>query len=125
MKFALVDSDSKVANIIACDQQFVDSIADNWLAVVDLENFPNANIGDIWDGSTFTPQPPDYELQCKIVRAMRNEKLASCDWTQLADSPLDADGKAAWALYRETLRMVPEQTGFPWDVEWPPVPGDN
>lgn len=58
------------------------------------------------------------------VRADRNQRLADCDWTQLADSPLDADVKLAWQLYRETLRMVPQQAGFPWDVEWPPVPGN-
>jgi hypothetical protein len=56
------------------------------------------------------------------VRDQRNKKLTECDWTQLTDSPLNADAKNAWALYRETLRMVPQQTGFPWDVEWPPQP---
>ena len=56
------------------------------------------------------------------VRQIRNAKLKQCDWTQLTDSPLDADGKNAWALYRETLRMVPEQSGFPWTVVWPPEP---
>lgn len=60
--------------------------------------------------------------QGKQVRADRNQCLAASDWTQLSDSPLDADGKAAWALYRETLRMVPQQPGFPWSVEWPPQP---
>lgn len=72
-----------------------------------------------------------YEAYCfgkdaeqgKAIRDDRNKRLADCDWTQLADSPLDADAKNVWALYRETLRMVPEQTGFPWNVEWPPVPG--
>ena len=62
--------------------------------------------------------------QSKSVRDDRNKRLAECDWTQLADSPLDADGKLAWALYRQTLRMVPEQPGFPWNVEWPPIPGN-
>ena len=42
------------------------------------------------------------------VRQIRNAKLAQCDWTQLTDSPQNADAKNAWALYRETLRMVPE-----------------
>jgi hypothetical protein len=56
------------------------------------------------------------------VRADRTRRLAACDWTQLADSPLDADAKAAWALYRETLRMVPQQAGFPWEVQWPEQP---
>jgi len=61
--------------------------------------------------------------QAKVVRADRNQRLAECDWTQLVDSPLDPDGKAAWALYRETLRMVPQQPGFPWEINWPPKPG--
>jgi len=63
------------------------------------------------------------ESEAKSVRLDRDSRLAECDWTQLPDSPLDADAKVAWALYRETLRMVPEQAGFPWDVTWPPVPG--
>ena len=74
-----------------------------------------------------TPATPEQiaertEAKAAAVRADRNQRLASCDWTQLADSPLDADGKAAWALYRETLRMVPQQQGFPWNVQWPPEP---
>lgn len=74
-----------------------------------------------------------YEAYCfakdaeqgKVVREDRNRRLADCDWTQLADSPLDAEGKAAWAFYRENLRMVPQQDGFPWEVQWPPQPGAN
>lgn len=72
-----------------------------------------------------------YEAYCfqkdadqgKAVRADRNARLAACDWTQLVDSPLDPDAKAAWQLYRETLRMVPQQPGFPWEINWPPEPG--
>lgn len=66
----------------------------------------------------------DKDLEkSKAIREDRNKRLAECDWTQLTDSPLDADAKLAWQLYRETLRMVPEQPGFPWNVQWPPVPG--
>jgi len=61
--------------------------------------------------------------QADSVRAERNKRLAECDWTQLADSPLTPDEKNAWALYRETLRMIPQQLGFPWNVDWPPAPG--
>ena len=72
-----------------------------------------------------------YEAYCfakdaeqgKVVRDERNRRLAECDWTQLEDSPLDADAKLAWQLYRETLRMVPQQSGFPWEINWPPKPG--
>lgn len=60
--------------------------------------------------------------EASSVRADRNQRLADCDWTQLEDAPVDPDGKLAWAIYREALRMVPQQTGFPWDVQWPEQP---
>jgi hypothetical protein len=52
------------------------------------------------------------------VRAKRNQLLANSDWTQLADSPVDKD---AWAVYREALRNLPEQAGFPYSVTWPTI----
>jgi hypothetical protein len=57
--------------------------------------------------------------QAKAMRDQRNTKLAESDWTQLADSTVD---KAAWAAYRQELRDVPAQTGFPWEVTWPTQP---
>ena len=55
----------------------------------------------------------------KAVRATRDSKLAECDWTQLSDSQVD---KAVWATYRQELRDVPAQTGFPYDINWPVKP---
>lgn len=57
--------------------------------------------------------------QAKSVRNTRNDKLKECDWTQLADSTVD---KAVWATYRQALRDVPTQSGFPWTVQWPDQP---
>lgn len=57
--------------------------------------------------------------QAARVRDQRTQKLKDCDWTQLADSPVD---KAIWATYRQALRDVPTQTGFPWTVVWPDAP---
>ena len=53
------------------------------------------------------------------VRTIRNEKLAETDWTQLSDSTVD---KSAWAVYRQELRDIPLQSGFPLDVIWPTKP---
>jgi len=52
-------------------------------------------------------------------RGGRNARLAACDWTQLVDAPVDS---LAWANYRQELRNVPNQPGFPWDVQWPAKP---
>jgi hypothetical protein len=57
--------------------------------------------------------------QAESVRQQRGEKLKDSDWTQVADAPVD---KAAWATYRQSLRDVTTQTGFPWTINWPTQP---
>ena len=59
------------------------------------------------------------ERQALEVRAERDRLLASSDWTQIADAPVD---QAAWAAYRQELRDVPDQVGFPETVIWPAKP---
>lgn len=53
------------------------------------------------------------------VRQERNRRLAESDWTQTVDSQVD---KPAWQAYRQALRDVPTQTGFPTNVVWPESP---
>lgn len=55
--------------------------------------------------------------QAKNVRQTRNDKLKETDWTQGKDIS-DAVSQP-WAVYRQALRDVPSQSGFPWDVQWP------
>jgi hypothetical protein len=57
--------------------------------------------------------------QAKNIRDDRNRRLADCDWTQLADAPVD---DLVWAAYRQSLRDIPLQAGFPWDINWPAKP---
>ena len=57
--------------------------------------------------------------QAVAVRKQRDEKLTECDWTQVDDAPVD---KAVWATYRQALRDISAQSGFPWTVEWPAKP---
>lgn len=52
-------------------------------------------------------------------RELRGELLSACDWTQLQDAPVD---KEAWAAYRQALRDITDQPGFPHDVSWPKEP---
>jgi hypothetical protein len=57
--------------------------------------------------------------QATAMRQQRTEKLKDSDWTQVADSPVD---KAAWATYRQALRDITAQDGFPWTINWPDQP---
>jgi len=75
----------------------------------------------------------DYEFQKKSpeefqiiiqevsnqVRQTRNELLSETDWTQLSDSPVD---KEVWAIYRQSLRDISTQEGFPFNILWPIKP---
>ena len=53
------------------------------------------------------------------VRSIRNERLKESDWTQIADSTAN---KAVWATYRQALRDISSQEGFPWVITWPVQP---
>jgi hypothetical protein len=53
------------------------------------------------------------------AKVYRNRLLALSDWTQVPDAPVD---KAAWAEYRQALRDIPSQEGFPHSVVWPDKP---
>ena len=62
----------------------------------------------------------DHTQAAAEVRAERDRLISACDWTVLDDAKTD---KQAWATYRQALRDVPEQPGFPYDVSWPAMPG--
>jgi len=54
------------------------------------------------------------------IRTDRNGKLAATDWTQLKDIPDSVSSE--WAVYRQALRDIPNQEGFPTSVVWPVSP---
>jgi hypothetical protein len=54
------------------------------------------------------------------VRAERNQKLSQSDWTQGKD--IADDVSTAWATYRQALRDITLQEGFPENVTWPEIP---
>jgi hypothetical protein len=53
------------------------------------------------------------------VRYRRNALLTQSDWTQLADAPVD---NLTWAVYRQSLRDITLQAGFPFTVDFPVAP---
>lgn len=75
----------------------------------------------VWVMTDATQEEIDQRTQDQAsnARAERNAKLVSSDWTQVADAPVD---KAAWAAYRQDLRDVTNQPGFPWSIQWPVEP---
>jgi len=75
----------------------------------------------VWNVTDATTEEIEQrtEQQANDVRQERNNKLSDCDWTQLADAVVD---KQAWAEYRQALRDIPQQEGFPFNVVFPEQP---
>lgn len=78
---------------------------------------------NVGQSGTISPSTtPPAVIAANAVHA-RNRLLAETDWTQLPDVPLSAEKKAEWAVYRQALRDLPAQAGFPATINWPAVPG--
>lgn len=65
---------------------------------------------------------PTSEELAEEARSKRKGLLFDSDWTQLADAPLTAEQKAAWETYRQGLRDITNQVGFPTEISWPVAP---
>jgi hypothetical protein len=77
----------------------------------------NPNMEDIT--SSWPPKSNVAPDKAGEIRGERNLLLMNSDWTQVADAPVD---QAAWAEYRQELRDITEQEGFPDNVIWPVRP---
>jgi hypothetical protein len=90
----------------------------------DLENWntiewPEDDLhGKIYEGGTLVPDPMLPERKAKRIRMERDKRLSSCDWTVLPDVTTDS----VWLDYRQALRDITEQSGFPDTVVWPEEP---
>jgi hypothetical protein len=72
-----------------------------------------------WDAEEAAWAAGENGRLAAAAREKRNALLAECDWTQVADAPVD---NLAWAIYRQALRDISEQPGFPSTIVWPAAP---
>ena len=66
------------------------------------------------------PEEERYEIFASIVRSERSSKLSGTDWTQNPDVPEAT--RSLWTTYRQALRDIPTQSGFPYEITWPTPP---
>ena len=60
----------------------------------------------------------DYDKVAVEVRKKRDELISATDYLMAADYPITAERRTLIEAYRQALRDVPEQVGFPYDVAW-------
>ena len=76
-------------------------------------------LSEAWQGEVTVEEVPETAEE---IRARRDKLLADTDWTQTLDAPIDAATRESMRTYRQALRDVPQQDGFPADIQWPELP---
>lgn len=67
------------------------------------------------------PEPTEQEL-ASMVRSQRDAKLSDTDYLVVPDYPISPEDLEAVKAYRQALRDITEQSGFPKNVQWPVEP---
>jgi len=75
-------------------------------------------VNGAWIQSYSVVQKPQEDAE-RNIRNRRNNLLLESDWTQVADAPVD---QTAWATYRQSLRDITAQEGFPFNATFPTKP---
>ena len=116
-RYAIIEN-AKVVNIAVATPEFADS--QGWVICPD-----GVGVGWSFDGSGEPlPPPPDTEGEAARVRAQRNTLLVESDVMVLPDrwAAMTPEQQQVWATYRQALRDISDQAGFPWTIDWPVQP---
>lgn len=114
MKYAIIEN-GIVTNVVKADADF--AAAQGWVACDGT-----VHMGFAYDGTTFsdTAERQAKLLEAKTIsaRTQRDALLAETDWWVLPDRTVTQEQLD----YRQALRDVPSQEGFPENVAWPVKP---
>lgn len=71
----------------------------------------------------WAPPPPSDEAVGAAARLERDRLLAACDWVVAKSLEGGQPVPVEWRTYRQALRDVSSQSGFPHKINWPVRPG--
>ena len=77
--------------------------------------------GDL-DVADYVEPTVDVEGLATKIRIQRNNLLKQTDYLMMSDYPIESDRLAKVKIYRQALRDIPEQSGFPRSITWPEKP---
>jgi len=99
-----------------------------WDVLSDGHSWENAIV--IQDGVT-KPTKEEFDAKyneliaeqpAKEARAKRDRLLTESDWVTIRATDTGNPVPTDWQTYRQALRDITEQTGFPEEIEWPEKP---
>lgn len=106
-KFSYAEPQDGVSVIKVTSEQWANQSSLKWVR--------NGKLTDIAPADEMT----ETEKLADVARSTRNRLLRSSDWTQVPDAPVNQQD---WATYRQALRDITMQDGFPENINWPIKP---
>lgn len=134
MKYTVYVSSGKIVRLLDCDnieQQLADGEAylEDWFTDTEYYVAQGQAVQIPLKPSEYcvfdytTKQWVQQEsLAIVDVLPKRQRLLYSSDWTQIPNGPLTSEQQQAWADYRQQLRDITSQSGYPFNVVWPIPP---
>lgn len=147
MKITSIQKPIKIFNVIKSSSSCIVEFYDNVNSITETDGMTGQEI-TVWEYekyviaepyrvnlfadiesnfSTWLQKAKDYEISVEEtkVRVYRDKLLNDCDlrhcnaekWMNMVD-----DKKLVWSAYKQTLRDIPEQVGFPYMINWPIIP---
>lgn len=95
---------------------------------VDIDAYAKAHPDMVTEEQAYVPPVLTTEELAARVRAERDRRLTATDYLVVPDYPLDPDKLEEVKTYRQALRDLPQQPGFPWNgpndpaCPWPVLP---
>lgn len=86
------------------------------------QKYVKQDLVDGWWELTKIPEPTAEEIQAQIARDARLKRdclISQTDYLLQPDYPISAEQLEEVKAYRQALRDVPEQDGFPETIVWP------
>ena len=130
-------STGEIQRIVDCNESAIDNQYNSIIEGYIEGNYPDTMFY-IENGSpqSIPPQPgpwyvfdfttkqwqQDATLAEQSVNQQRVLLLYQSDWTQIPNNPLTSEQQQQWAIYRQELRDIPQQSGYPFNVVWPTPP---
>lgn len=135
-EYTIYDADGKILRFGACNKDVLPNKVQPGEFFVEQRGY---NSGYFISNGAVTPLPerpstahafnyttkqwePDAALAATQVQTQRLKLLQESDWAALPDVPMTPEERVLWAAYRQGLRDVPAQVGYPLNVVWPVKP---
>ena len=116
---ALIDKYNRIFDIVEKDKTFEVHPDLKWVDAP--KEATNAWSYDPEVGFTPPPEPEPVDV-AREARNKRDALLSQSDWVTIRAKDTGDPVPTEWQTYRQALRDITEQTGFPENIEWPEKP---